>query len=136
MLRGRGCVFSPTRHAAFKRRQFADQQNKENLARPKPVLRPQRALAVVWLLPASPIVFSPLSFLTRASFIIVNYILGKCNISKRIKRAAQIAKNNPSIIFLFKLTDLILGRDIMVNRMRTKYQMKSGIPMISSANPL
>jgi len=35
---------------AFKRRQFAARRNKENLARPRPVLRPQRDAAVGGLL--------------------------------------------------------------------------------------
>jgi len=48
MLRDGGRVFSPTRHAAFKRRQFAAGRNKENLQRPRP-FRPTHNAAVVWL---------------------------------------------------------------------------------------
>jgi hypothetical protein len=63
-------------------------------------------------------------------------MLGKCNDSKRIKSTLQLTARNPSNNFLFRLTNLILGRENKVNRIRTRYQIKRGIPIHNSAKPL
>jgi hypothetical protein len=73
MLRDGGRVFSPTRHAAFKRRQCAAGQNKENLARPRPVLRPMHN-AACWLLfvnhlPKCSFLLADLLFSSRALLV-------------------------------------------------------------------
>ena len=52
-----GRVFSPTWHVSFRRRVCAAKRNKQNLQRPRPVLRPQHVAAVVRRVCAATLMF-------------------------------------------------------------------------------